>query len=155
MQWLVDKLADQVNPGLHPGETIVAATPAMVPADPSPTVTAPSATGRAALGAIVLEQRAEPAGLPFAGRMILVGTDHRVVVYERRRWRNRPGRILGSVPLEVLGNVEGQMVSTGGVAELELVFILGDGVASTLRVPAAHAADGREFVRRMQARLLG
>jgi hypothetical protein len=153
VQWFVDKLGPAASSVLVPGELVVAATPAVLP-EPLPPVPPPAHSPRPR-GATIVAARLEPTGLPFVGRMILVATDARLLVFERRKWRNRPGRLLGQVPLEALGNVEGSVAATRRITDLELVVILADGTACHLKVPPANVRDGREFVRRVQARLLG
>ena len=147
MAWYLDKVGELVGSVLERDEALVSAIPAFLPGrDLAHGHVLRSLSPRRPTGSSVgtlVEQQVIPADLPFAGRMVLAVTNRRMLVFERRRWRMLPGRLLGSIPNAALGNVEGSYRPTGGLAELELTIILGDGTAIGLRVPKVSSTTAK------------
>ncbi len=154
MAWYMDRVGDAVAPSLGRGEALISAIPAFLPAHQLRSGHGlRRSVGPRPIGAGVatlLQPQVASTTLPFAGRMVLAVTERRMLVFERRRWRVLPGRLLGSIPISSLGNIEGHYRPTGGLGELELTVILLDGTAVTLRVPQGFVDDGKAFVRRVQ-----
>ena len=156
MSRYLDRIAGTLGSLAASDETVVAA----IPANGSGAERGPGRLARSAPVAgggtgVLVREHAVPAELPFGGRMVLVATDRRLRVYERRRWRPGPARHLGDLPLASLGNVEGTYDPSNGVEGLGLTLILSDATAVTLEVPPGFRADGKEFVQRLQLLLRG
>ncbi len=156
MAWYFDKVGAVVRDALRADEAVIGAIPAALPEPELPhghVLRGTAAARRGARAATVLTPDVSPEPLPFRGRMVLVATDQRLLVYSRRRLRTLPRRLLGTIPHDDLGNVEGHYRPNGGLAELELTVILAGGEAIALRVPQGFVDDGKVFVRRLQAAL--